>query len=34
MFRIRPLRLTSFRAVLEQLAEEAAHCGDSGIGWE
>ena len=34
MFRIRPLRLTSFRAVLEQLAEEAAHCGDSGIGRE
>ena len=31
MFRIRPLRLTSFRAVLEQLAEDAAHCGD---GWE
>jgi len=31
MFRIRPLRLTSFRAVLEQLAEDAAHCGE---GWE
>jgi hypothetical protein len=34
MFRIRPLRLTSFRAVLEQLAEDAAHCGDSGVVWE
>jgi hypothetical protein len=34
MFRIRSLRLTSFRAVLEQLAEDAAHCGDSGIGRE
>jgi hypothetical protein len=34
MFRIRPLRLTNFRAVLEQLADDAAHCDDAGIRWE
>jgi hypothetical protein len=32
MFRIRPLRLANFRGVLEQLAEEEAHNGESGIG--